>query len=136
VQKETHSDHRDDNANGAKNNLGWRDAGDFLRKIQGLDGHIERGEDVRSTFLSLGVGFHGLKVDIAGEKAVVGCEESQYRWAAITPAHHTKCYSRKRPRLDVTDGTNSNMNFHPPSSPSVYSLCGGSFGLSGREKIR
>jgi hypothetical protein len=40
LQKETHSDHREDNADGAKYNLGRGNAGDFLRKIQGLDGYV------------------------------------------------------------------------------------------------
>jgi len=39
-EKETHSYHCEDNAYGAKDSLGWSNAGEFLRKIRGFDGHI------------------------------------------------------------------------------------------------
>ena len=39
--KEIHPDHGEDDAEGGENGLGWRDAAEFLRKIRGLDGHIE-----------------------------------------------------------------------------------------------
>ena len=41
-QKETYFDHSEDNTNGAKEGLGWRDTREFLRKIQGFDGHVQR----------------------------------------------------------------------------------------------
>jgi len=40
-QKETHFDHSEDNTNGAKDGLGRRDTREFLREIQGFDGHIQ-----------------------------------------------------------------------------------------------
>ena len=63
-------DHSEDNAEGAENGLGRRNAAEFLRKVRGLDGHIERGDDNISTFLSLIeiVGFHVL--DVARENVV------------------------------------------------------------------
>jgi len=68
--KKTHFDHREDNANRTEHRLGQRNASDFLRDIQRLDGHIQRGEDNLSTFLSSSVGFHRFKARAAvkGEK--------------------------------------------------------------------
>ena len=61
--KEIHPDHREDDAEGGKNGLGRCDAAEFLRKVRGLDGHIERGKDDVSMFLSSCVGIHVFKVD-------------------------------------------------------------------------
>jgi hypothetical protein len=68
--KEIHFDHCEDNAEGAENRLDRRDTAEFLRKIRRLDGHVERGKDKVSPFLSLDVGSHGFKVDVVGGNAV------------------------------------------------------------------
>jgi hypothetical protein len=70
VQKETHFDHREDNAEGAENGLGWGDAAEFLCKIRGFDGNIERGEDSFSAFLSSSGGMHGFEAEVAGGNVV------------------------------------------------------------------
>jgi hypothetical protein len=72
AQKDTHFDHREDNAEGAENGLGWGDAAEFLCKIRGFDGYIERGEDGFSVFLSLSDGMHGFEVEVAGRNVVAG----------------------------------------------------------------
>jgi hypothetical protein len=66
AQKETHFYHREDNTEGTKHGLGWGDAAEFLRKIRGFDGHIERGENEFSTFLLSSVGVHLFEVEVAG----------------------------------------------------------------------
>jgi hypothetical protein len=70
TEKGTHLDHCEDNAEGGKNGLGWCDAAEFLRKVRGFDGNIERGEDDFSTLLSLSVGGHGFEVEIAGKNVI------------------------------------------------------------------
>jgi hypothetical protein len=79
-RRKTHSDHCEDNAEGAKDGFGRCDTAELLRKIRHLDGHIERGENDVSAFLSeLSVGIHGFEVDVAGGGvAPAGCvEESE-----------------------------------------------------------
>ena len=61
VGAETSSDHREENADGAENRLGWGDARDLLREIHGLDGHVQRGEGAFTPLLSLGPGIHDSK---------------------------------------------------------------------------
>ena len=77
TQGRIHFDHREDNAEGAKNGLGRCDAAEFLCKIGDLDGHIERGEDNISTLLS--VGSHGSKVDVARGNVVVEGLRGRFR---------------------------------------------------------
>jgi len=62
--KETHSDHREDDTDDTENSLGWHDAREFLRKVQGLNGDIQRGEDVVLTFLSLSLAIHGFEISV------------------------------------------------------------------------
>ena len=57
--QETHSDHCEDNADGAKNSLGRRDARKFLREIQDFDGRIQRQDSTLALLRSLGLGIHG-----------------------------------------------------------------------------
>jgi hypothetical protein len=71
TQEEIHFDHCEDNAEGSKNGLGRRNAAELLRKVRGLDGHIERGNDNIPTFLSLIVGIHVFELDVARENVVV-----------------------------------------------------------------
>jgi hypothetical protein len=71
TQEETYFDHGEDNAEGAKNGLGRRDAAEFLCKIGDLDGQIERGDGDVSAFLLLSVGSHGFKVDVIRGNVVV-----------------------------------------------------------------
>jgi hypothetical protein len=66
--KEIHPDHGEDDAEGGENGLGRRDATEFLCKIRGLDGHIERGKDNVSTFLSSSVGIHVFKADVVRKR--------------------------------------------------------------------
>jgi hypothetical protein len=66
-RRKTHFNHCEDKAEGAEDGLGWRNAACFFRNIRHLDGRIERGEDSTSPFLSLSVGIHGSRVDVAGE---------------------------------------------------------------------
>jgi hypothetical protein len=40
-QVETYPDHCQEDADGAKRGLGWWDINDVLRKIQGVDGHLQ-----------------------------------------------------------------------------------------------
>ena len=56
---ETYPDHRQKNTDGTKNGLCWCRAGDLLRKVHCLDGHIQQGEGIALTFLSLGIRIHG-----------------------------------------------------------------------------
>jgi len=39
--EETYPDHREEDAHGAENCLGWCDTGDLLHKIHGFDGYIQ-----------------------------------------------------------------------------------------------
>jgi len=58
--KETHSYHREDDADGAEDGLGWRDAREiFGDSVEALDDDIQRGEDIVSTFRLLGFCIHG-----------------------------------------------------------------------------
>ena len=70
VEKETHLDHREKDADGAKNGLGWCDTRDLLREIQGIDGHVQCGEDTVLRLWSLGSGFHVVETRGGCEKAV------------------------------------------------------------------
>jgi hypothetical protein len=70
ARKEIHPDHREDNTKGGENGLGRCDAAEFLGEIRRLDGHIERGKDDFSTFLSLSAGIHGFGVDVVRGKVV------------------------------------------------------------------
>ena len=54
----TYPDHREQDADGSKNSLGWCDTGDFLGKIHGFDGNIQRREGPIPALRSLGFGFH------------------------------------------------------------------------------
>ena len=54
-------DHCEKDANGAEDSLGWCDAGEFLREIQGIYGHIQRGGDTLLPLRSLGIFCHGWK---------------------------------------------------------------------------
>lgn len=56
-----HSDHCEDDADDAKDGLGWCNVREISRDIQTLDDHIQRGEDVFSMFRVFGFGFHGFK---------------------------------------------------------------------------
>ena len=69
-QKETYPDHCEDNADGAEDGLRWCDARETFRDIQALDDHVQRGEDIFSTFRSFGFCVHGSKVGV-GTKEVV-----------------------------------------------------------------
>jgi len=40
-EEKTHLDHGEKDANGAKSGLGWCDAREFLREIEGVDGHVQ-----------------------------------------------------------------------------------------------
>ena len=57
--KGAYPDHRQKNADGAKDGLGRRRTRDLFREIHGLDGRIQQGEDVIPTFLSFGILVHG-----------------------------------------------------------------------------
>ena len=54
-------DHRQEGADGAKRGLSWWDARNILRKIQGIDGHIQGGENTVPPLRSLGSRIHGQK---------------------------------------------------------------------------
>jgi hypothetical protein len=58
-QKGTHSDHCEDNADGAKNGLGRCNTREFLGEIQSFDGGIQRRDCTLPSFRSLGLGLHG-----------------------------------------------------------------------------
>jgi len=60
-QQETHFDHCEDNAGGAKNSLGRRDTRKFLREIHGFDGRIQRRDSTFSLLRLLGFVCHGRK---------------------------------------------------------------------------
>jgi len=71
-QRETHPNHHEENTGGAKNSLGWYDVHDPTCKVQGIDGEIQRRDDVVSTFPLFGLDIHGSKVDVAQENADAG----------------------------------------------------------------
>lgn len=50
--REAHSYHCKDNADGAKDSFGRRDAREIFREIQALYNSVQRGEDIVSTLLS------------------------------------------------------------------------------------
>ena len=58
TEEETHLEHCEENADGAKNSFGWCNTRDLLREIHGLDGHIQRGETTTPPLRSLGLGIH------------------------------------------------------------------------------
>ena len=62
MQEEIHPDHREDYIEGGENRLSRCDAAEFLRKIRGLDRHIERGKDDVSAFTPLSAGIHWFEV--------------------------------------------------------------------------
>ena len=78
-EKGTHSDHCEDNADGTKDSLGRSNAGKLLRKIRGLDSHIQRGENVFSTFRLGGVWIHSQRGTrrYRGQRAVGRPTESE-----------------------------------------------------------
>ena len=47
--------HGKDDTDGTANSLGWRAAQDVLGDVQGVDGHVQGGEDVVSTHRSPGI---------------------------------------------------------------------------------
>ena len=57
-EKGTHSDHREEDADGSEDRLRWSDTGDLLRQIRGVDGHVQRGDNTAPPLRSLGVGIH------------------------------------------------------------------------------
>ena len=71
-QRETHPNHREENTGGAKHSLGWYDVHDPARKVQGINGEIQRRDDVVSTFSLFGLDIHRSKVDVAQENADAG----------------------------------------------------------------
>jgi len=71
-QKETHSDHREDDADGAENGLGRYEIRDPPGDIQGLDSGIQRGEGIIPAVLSLGLDIHGFKVNVTRENGDAG----------------------------------------------------------------
>ena len=48
----------EEDADRAKNHLGWCDARRFFRDIQDVDGCIQRGDDIVVAFLWLGICVH------------------------------------------------------------------------------
>jgi len=62
--KGTHLDHNEKGADGTKNGLGWCDARYFLREIQDVDGHVQRGDDIiaASWWFGIGICVHGPKL--------------------------------------------------------------------------
>ena len=55
----TYPDHRQDGTDGAKYSIGWRDARDLLREIEGFDGHIQCGDDTVPPLWSFRIRSHG-----------------------------------------------------------------------------
>jgi hypothetical protein len=77
AQEGIHFDHCENGAEGSENRLGRRNAAELPRKVRGLDGHIERGDDNIPTFLSLIVGIHVFELDEARENVVVSEEDPE-----------------------------------------------------------
>jgi len=71
-QKGTHSYHREDDADGAEDGLGWRDVREFFREIQALYDHIQRKEGGVSTFRLLGLWVHGFEVEARAQGRCIG----------------------------------------------------------------
>ena len=61
-EESAYLDHREKDADGSKSGLGWCDARDLLREIQGVDGHVEQGESTVPPLRSLGFDCHGRNV--------------------------------------------------------------------------
>jgi len=57
--EETHLDHCEQDVDGAKNGLGWRDTRDLLREIDAIDGRVQQGDNVLPLLWWLGRGGHG-----------------------------------------------------------------------------
>jgi hypothetical protein len=57
--QKTDPDHCEENADGAKNGLGWCVARDFLREIEDFDEAVQRRDDALPFLGLLGLGFHG-----------------------------------------------------------------------------
>ena len=54
-----HLDHRQEGADGTKCSIGWCDTRHLLRKVEGFDGNIQRGENpIPPLWLSV-FGIHG-----------------------------------------------------------------------------
>jgi len=71
-EEETHPYHCEKSANGTKNSLGWCDARELFREIQGLDSHIQRGDNIVLAFLPLSMSVHGLKINVTRKKVAAG----------------------------------------------------------------
>ena len=69
--KKIYSYHCEDCADGAEDSLGWCDAREVFREIQTLDEHVQRGENIFSTFRLLRLCIHGFEVS-AGAKERCG----------------------------------------------------------------
>ena len=54
-QEGMYLDHGKDDADGTTDSLGRRGAEDILGDVQGIDGHVQRGDDVVPAFRSLGI---------------------------------------------------------------------------------
>ena len=85
----THFNHCENNADGAKDGLGRRDARHLLRDGQGFDGHVQRGDDFLSTFRLWGVGIHGFNVDVARENVTDQTAMSGDRCETPRPEENT-----------------------------------------------
>ena len=64
-EEDTYPNHRQNNADRAKNGPGRCGAHRFLRKIHGLDGRVQQGEGI---ILTLGIRVHGESVIAWGER--------------------------------------------------------------------
>ena len=60
-EEEMYPDHCEEDTDGPKNGLCWRYARDLLREIDGVDCHVQRGDNAVSPLRSLGLVFHSAK---------------------------------------------------------------------------
>ena len=84
-KKGTYSYHSENDADRTTNGLGWCDAQNFLREVQGLDGGIERGDGIFFTFLSLRVFIHSRnpRGRYGTQTVRKGLDPNRDGWAAI-----------------------------------------------------